>query len=89
MFEGTLKSVLRAAAPGATLIYRSGSYALDPPASILEHVERHDELARELFASDRSATYGSFYILTVKSGPDGRVERLPANKTVNVREECP
>ena len=72
MFEGTLKSVLRAAAPGATMIYRSGSYALDPPASILEHVERHDELARQLFASDRSATYGSFYILTVKSGPDGR-----------------
>jgi S-adenosylmethionine-diacylglycerol 3-amino-3-carboxypropyl transferase len=68
MFEVTFKSVLRAAAPGATLIYRSGSYHLDPPPSILEHVERHDELARRLFARDRSATYGSFYVLTVKNG---------------------
>ena len=66
MFEATLQSVLRAAAPGATLIYRSGCYALDPPASILQHVERHDALARKLFATDRSTTYGSFYILTVK-----------------------
>lgn len=73
MFEATLRSVLRAAVPGATLIYRSGSYALDPPPSILEHVERHDELARKLFATDRSATYGSFYILTVKSHPNGKV----------------
>lgn len=66
MFESTLQSVLRAAAPGATIIYRSGSYEFDPPASILEHVERHDTLARELLAADRSATYGSFYVLTVK-----------------------
>ena len=73
-FEATLKSVLRAAVPGATLIYRSGSYTLDPPPSILAHVERHDDLARELFATDRSATYGSFYVLTVKSHPNGRVE---------------
>ena len=70
VFESTMKSVLQAAAPGATLIYRSGSYQLDPPASILPHVDRHDNLARELFATDRSATYGSFYILTVK--PNGR-----------------
>jgi S-adenosylmethionine-diacylglycerol 3-amino-3-carboxypropyl transferase len=73
VFEATFKSVLRAAVPGATLIYRSGSYALDPPPSILQHVERHDELARKLFATDRSATYGSFYILTVKSHPNGRL----------------
>lgn len=72
-FEATLKSVLRAAAPGATMIYRSGSYQLDPPSSIAEHVERHDELAKRLFATDRSATYGSFYILTVKTKPNGRV----------------
>ncbi len=72
MFEATLKSVLRAAAPGATLIYRSGSYGLDPPASIAAHVERHDELAQRLFARDRSATYGSFYVLTIKSHPNGR-----------------
>jgi S-adenosylmethionine-diacylglycerol 3-amino-3-carboxypropyl transferase len=73
MFESTMKSVLRAAAPGATLIYRSGSYRLDPPATILARVERRDELARELLATDRSATYGSFYILTVKPQPNGRV----------------
>ena len=71
-FEATLKSVLRAAVPGATLIYRSGRYTLDPPPSILAHVERHDDLARELFATDRSATYGSFYVLTVKRHPNGR-----------------
>lgn len=73
MFEETLQSVLRAAALGATMIYRSGSYRLDAPASILEHVERDDELAARLFASDRSATYGSFYIMAVKSKPDGQV----------------
>ncbi|MCK4341338.1 MAG: BtaA family protein [Phycisphaerae bacterium] len=71
MFESTLRSVLRAASLGATLIYRSGSYRLDPPASILRHVERHDDLAAQLFATDRSTTYGSFYILTVKSKPNG------------------
>lgn len=71
VFEGTLRSVLRAAAPGATLIYRSGSYRLDPPPSIARHVQRHDELAQRLFATDRSATYGSFYVLSVLSKPNG------------------
>lgn len=72
LFEATLRSVLRAAALGATLIYRSGSYRLDPPAAIAPYVERHDELARRLFATDRSATYGSFYVLSVRSKPNGR-----------------
>lgn len=72
LFEATLRSVLRAAAPGATLIYRSGSYRLDPPESIRPYVERHDELAAKLFATDRSATYGSFYILTVTDKPNGQ-----------------
>jgi len=72
VFEQTLRSVLRAAALGATLIYRSGSYRLDPPASLEPHVERDDDLARWLLARDRSATYGSFYILTVRSKPNGR-----------------
>ncbi len=67
-FEQTLKSVLRAAAPGARMIYRSGSYQLDPPPSILPHVQRHDELAARLFARDRSATYGSFYVLSLRNG---------------------
>jgi S-adenosylmethionine-diacylglycerol 3-amino-3-carboxypropyl transferase len=67
-FEATLKSVLRAAAPGAVMIYRSGSYRLDPPPSIQPHVVRHDDLARRLLATDRSATYGSFYVLSVKDG---------------------
>jgi S-adenosylmethionine-diacylglycerol 3-amino-3-carboxypropyl transferase len=69
MFAATLESVLRAAAPGARLIYRSGSYHRDPPATILPRLERHDDLARQLLARDRSATYGSFYVLSVK--PDG------------------
>ena len=65
MFEGTLNSVLRAAAPGARLIYRSGSYHMPPPTSILRRLEPHEALARELFARDRSATYGSFYVYSV------------------------
>jgi S-adenosylmethionine-diacylglycerol 3-amino-3-carboxypropyl transferase len=69
VFEATLKSVLRAAAPGATMIYRSGSYRNEPPASILPHLEPHSELARELLAIDRSATYGSFYIYTIRKSP--------------------
>ena len=68
MFEATLQSVLRAAAPGAIMIYRSGSYRLDPPPSILEHVDQHPELAQRLLAIDRSATYGSFYVLSLKDG---------------------
>ncbi len=65
-FEGTLRSVLRAASPGARLIYRSGSYQLEPPPAIREHLIPHTDLARELLAIDRSATYGSFYVFSVK-----------------------
>ncbi len=75
-FEATLKSVLRAAAPGARFIYRSGSYRLDPPASIRAHITPHSELARELLATDRSATYGSFYVYTVNgSGTGSRADK--------------
>ncbi len=73
MFEATLRSVLRAARVGARLIYRSGSYQLDPPPAILPHLERHDDLARRLLATDRSGTYGSFYVMTVKSKPESEV----------------
>lgn len=73
MFESTLNSVLRAAAPGSTMIYRSGSYTFDPPPSILARVRRHDDIARELFSTDRSATYGSFYVLSTPD--DGAVNR--------------
>lgn len=66
--ESTLHAVLRAAAPNATLIYRSGSYRLDPPDSVRQHLHHHQELSRELLAIDRSATYGSFYVLSVKNG---------------------
>lgn len=67
-FESTLRSVLRAAAPDATMIYRSGSYQLEPPASIRRYLEPRSDLARELFARDRSMTYGSFYIYGIKGG---------------------
>lgn len=66
VMESTLRSVLRTAAPGATMIYRSGSYRLEPPASVRAHLEAHEDLARELFATDRSATYGSFYVYTIR-----------------------
>ena len=72
VFEGTMQSVLRAAAPGATLIYRSGSYELPPPAAVRDRLEHHAELSRELLAIDRSATYGSFYVFSVKAGGNGR-----------------
>jgi len=65
-FESTLQSVLRAASPTARLIYRSGSYSLEPPASVRARLEFHEETSRELLAIDRSATYGSFYVFSVK-----------------------
>lgn len=68
LFESTLRSVLRAAAPGARLIYRSGSYHLEPPESIRQHLHHDADLSRELLAIDRSATYGSFYVFSVKEG---------------------
>jgi S-adenosylmethionine-diacylglycerol 3-amino-3-carboxypropyl transferase len=71
LFEQTLRSVLRAAAPGARLIYRSGSYELPPPESIGRHLHHHAELSKELLAIDRSATYGSFYVFSVKEGSSG------------------
>lgn len=78
-FERTLRSVLRAARPQATMIYRSGSYQLEPPPSIRRHLEPHTELARELFATDRSATYGSFYIFTIRdSAREAAAERAGA-----------
>ncbi|MFQ5806604.1 MAG: DUF3419 family protein [Phycisphaerae bacterium] len=75
LFESTLRSVLRAATPGARLIYRSGSYRLDPPESVRRRLDHHAELSKELLAIDRSATYGSFYVFSVKDGfndNDGR-----------------
>jgi S-adenosylmethionine:diacylglycerol 3-amino-3-carboxypropyl transferase len=80
-FEATMKSVLRAAADGATLIYRSGSYRLDPPASIRPHLQPHAELARELFARDRSLTYGSFYVFSVRDGHAGTREGVARTAT--------
>lgn len=78
VFEDTLKSVLRAASQDARMIYRSGSYRFDPPPSIARQVNRHDELAARLLARDRSATYGSFYVLSVKSKPNGRLHAAAA-----------
>jgi S-adenosylmethionine-diacylglycerol 3-amino-3-carboxypropyl transferase len=82
LFESTLRSVLRAAAPGARLIYRSGSYQLDPPASIRRHLKHHAKLSKELLAIDRSATYGSFYVFSVRKSPDS--DTLAQPMTVDV-----
>jgi S-adenosylmethionine-diacylglycerol 3-amino-3-carboxypropyl transferase len=81
LFESTLQSVLRAAAPDARLIYRSGSYQLDPPESIRRHLHHHADLSKELLAIDRSATYGSFYVFSVKESPraDDRPEPVTAD----------
>ena len=78
-----MHSALRGASPGATIISRSGSYRLDPPASVRRWLEPNSELARELFATDRSATYGSFYIFTVKPGYTPSVGRgVPVEQPV-------
>ncbi len=66
LLESTWKSILRAAAPGATLIYRSGSYQFPPPEFAARRLVGNEELAARLFAIDRSATYGSFYIFNVR-----------------------
>lgn len=68
VLEGTWKSVLRAATPNAMMIFRSGPYQLDLPPSIEQHLDSHDAKARELLKTDRSATYGGFYIKTLKPG---------------------
>lgn len=69
LLESTWKSILRAAAPGATVIYRSGSYRFPPPDFAASRLVANEELARRLFAIDRSATYGSFYIFNAKRDP--------------------
>ena len=83
-FESTLRSVIHAAAPGATIIYRSGSYRLDPPDSILAQLTPHSDLARELLSGDRSATYGSFYIFSVDGKPNGH-GRVGGEQTADAR----
>lgn len=90
LFEGTLRSVLRAAAPGSRLIYRSGSYRLDPPEPIRKHLEHDAELSRELLAIDRSATYGSFYVYSVKENSDGHASKAspPEPAAVNDPRLC-
>jgi len=68
-FEATLRAVLRAAAPGARLIYRSGSYQCDPPPAVRPYLVHHAELSKQLLAIDRSGTYGSFYVFSVRDAP--------------------
>lgn len=68
VIETTWRSVLRAAAPDAVMIYRSGSYCLEPPSAIRPQLEHDAELSRDLLAIDRSATYGSFYVFTRRKG---------------------
>lgn len=87
-FEGTLQSVIRAAAPGATIIYRSGSYRLDPPASIAQRLTPRSELARELLAGDRSATYGSFYIFSVNGQHNANGADARGRSAAMSRAEC-
>jgi S-adenosylmethionine-diacylglycerol 3-amino-3-carboxypropyl transferase len=75
LFESTWQSILRAATPDATMIYRSGSYRLDPPDCVTDQLAFDPELSRELFAIDRSATYGSFYVYHARKQPQNG--RLP------------
>jgi S-adenosylmethionine-diacylglycerol 3-amino-3-carboxypropyl transferase len=83
VLEGTWKSVLRAASPGAMMIFRSGPYHMSLPESIEQHLNSDDVRARELLKIDRSATYGGFYIKTLKPGhehPD--IRHAPAQREV-------
>lgn len=85
VFESTFGSIMRVAPPGATLIYRSGSYSLEPPERYRARLTPQTELARELFATDRSTTYGSFYIHTVKQPARGD-NLVPIDQPVRGRE---
>lgn len=79
--EDAFRRIIRAASDDARAIYRSGRYRYDPPASLDEHYRRHDALASRLLHQDRSATYGSFYVLTLNPSDepsfvlDGRQQR--------------
>ena len=78
VLEGTWRSVLRAASPDAMMIFRSGPYHMSLPDSIEQHLDSHDARARELLKIDRSATYGGFYIKTLKPGHEHESLRRPA-----------
>lgn len=67
VLESTWRSILRAASADATMIFRSGPYQMRLPDDIEQFLVSHDTLARELLRSDRSATYGGFYIKTLKA----------------------
>lgn len=64
-FEGALRSVIRAGADGGRLIYRSGIYDLPAPDSLKDHLEPHEDLAKQLLDQDRSILYGAFHVYTI------------------------
>jgi S-adenosylmethionine-diacylglycerol 3-amino-3-carboxypropyl transferase len=64
-FLATLRAVIRAGTDQGRFIYRSTIGSLPIPAELQSGVVGEEELARRLFAQDRSATYSSFYVYRV------------------------
>src|SRR6266508_602732 len=64
-FHATLHAVIRTGSPEGRFIYRSTIGSLPVPADILSTVVHEEDLARRLFANDRSATYSSFYVYRI------------------------
>ena len=73
LLEGEWQAIVRRAAPGARVIWRSGALRVDfvdplrvrtarGDACVGELLTYHHELAASLHARDRVHTYGSFYI---------------------------
>lgn len=60
--QATFGEVVRVGSDGARLIYRSTVSSLPAPVAYHGVAVGEDDLARELFAQDRSGTYSSFYV---------------------------
>jgi S-adenosylmethionine-diacylglycerol 3-amino-3-carboxypropyl transferase len=68
-FRATMGEVLRVGTHGGRFIYRSTVRSRPVPEEYRAMAASEEDLARELFARDRSGTYGSFYVYRIdKSG---------------------
>lgn len=67
--DDTFREVVRVGAPGARFIFRSAVPSLPLPADVEPDVAAEGDLARELFATDRTVTYSSFHVYQIGGRP--------------------